>query len=150
MWNMDALFSKEALGLYKQIIEKMKTGATLSGDAALIAEAIGQHPEFTPFWSQGEQAFQPQEIEGYIVNPLVHVGLHVATEKQLADETTLEASETLSALMKAGMTRHEAIHKIAALWGDHYFRSIRRGNPMDQIGYLIELQALGESVNPNG
>jgi hypothetical protein len=147
---MDALFSKEALGLYKQIIEKMKTGATLSGDAALIAEAIGQHPEFTPFWSQGEQAFQPQEIDGYIVNPLVHVGLHVATEKQLADETTLEVGDALSALLEEGMSRHEAIHKIAALWGDHYFRSVRRGGPMDHIAYLIELQALAKNENPNG
>ncbi len=147
---MDVLFSKEALGLYKQIIEKMKTGATLSGDAALIADAIGQHPEFTPFWSQGEQAFQPQEIDGYIVNPLVHVGLHVATEKQLADETTLEVGDTLSALLEEGMPRHEAIHKIAALWGDHYFRSVRRGGPMDQMAYLIELQALAKNANPNG
>lgn len=142
---MDALFSKEALGLYKKIIEKMKAGEALSDDAALIAEAIGQHPEFTPFWSQGEKAFQPQEIDGYIVNPLVHIGLHVATEKQLADETTPEVSDALAALLDEGLSRHEAIHKIAALWGDHYFRSVRRGSPMDQTAYQIELQALGSA-----
>jgi len=139
---MDMLFSKEAIGLYARIWGQMEKGETLSGDTQLIAEAMQGHPEFNPYWLQGEAAFQPQEIDGYVVNPLVHVGLHVAVEKQIADETPPEATLAFSALLKSGLSRHDAIHKIAGLWGDHYFRSVRRGNPMDQMAYAVELMAL--------
>jgi len=140
--EMDALFSKEAIGRYARIWGQIQKGETLTGDAQLIAEAMQGHPEFNPYWLCGEAAFQPQEIEGYVVNPLVHIGLHVAVEKQLADESPPEINLVLSALLKSGLSRHDAIHKIAGLWGDHYFRSVRRGSPIDPMAYAIELAAL--------
>ncbi len=139
---MDMLFSKEAIGLYARIWDQIQKGETLTGNTQLIAEAMQEHPEFNPYWHQGEAAFQPQEIDGYIVNPLVHVGLHVAVEKQIADEEPAETTLAFSALLKSGLSRHDAIHKIAGLWGDHYFRAVRRGNPMDQIAYATELTQL--------
>ena len=139
---MDALFSKDAVGMYARIWEQIQNGGVLTGDAQRIAEAMQEHPEFNSYWLQGEAAFQPQEIDGYVVNPLVHIGLHVAIEKQLADESPPEIHSVFSALLKTGLSRHDAIHKIAALWGDHYFRSVRRGSPIDLMAYVIELAAL--------
>jgi len=139
---MDRLFSKEAIGLYARIWGQIQNGNTLTGDTQLIAEAMQAHPEFNPYWLQGEAAFQPQEIDGYVVNPLVHIGLHVAVEKQLADESPPEITAVFSSLLRSGLSRHDTIHKIAALWGDHYFRSVRRGSPLDQMAYAIELAAL--------
>lgn len=141
---MDFLFSKQSVPMYVNAWEKMKRGEVMTGDSEMIAEAMIGHPEFDPFWCQGEMVFHPQEIDGYIVNPLVHTGLHVAIEKQLLTESPEEVTVTFQALLAKGLARHEAIHKIAALWGDLYFRSVRRGGPFDEGAYVEELKFLAE------
>ncbi|MFQ5779595.1 MAG: DUF1841 family protein [Nitrospiria bacterium] len=144
---MDALFSKQAASLYMEVWEKMDRGEELSGDAELIAKAMKGHPEFDPFWPQGEVAFQPQEIDGFVVNPLVHTGLHVAVEKQLANLDPEEVTLALKALLENEMARHEVIHQIGGLWGNLYFRSVRQGSAMDDWTYVEELKALIDRAN---
>jgi hypothetical protein len=139
---MESLFSKQAASLYAQIWERMKKGEALFGDAEMIAEAMKGHPELDPYWPQGEAAFSPQEINGYVVNPLVHIGLHVAVEKQLMNQSPEEVEVVFKALLEKGMSRHEAIHQIAGLWGDLYFRSVRRGGPLEEGVYIEELKTL--------
>jgi hypothetical protein len=139
---MDALFSKQAVSIYRETWEKMKRGEALSGVAEMIAEAMRAHPEFDAWWPQGEAAFHPQEIDGYIVNPLVHIGLHVAIEKQLESEEPEEAVAAFRALRNSGIDAHEAAHRLAGLWGDLYFRSVRRGGSLDEGAYLEELRAM--------
>lgn len=139
---MDALFSKQAASLYAEVWKKMNQGEELSGDQALIAEAMKQHPEFNPFWPQGEAAFHPQEIDGYVVNPLVHTGLHVAVEKQLSSLDPEEVTLALQAILQEGVSHHEAVHRIGGLWGNLYFRSVREGSSLDEWTYAEELKAL--------
>jgi hypothetical protein len=141
---MNDLFSKQATVLYNAVWEKMKRGETLSGDAELMSEIMRDHPEFDPFWGAGETAFQPQEINGFMVNPLVHTGLHTAIEKQLINDDPVEVGVALKHLLEKGVSRHEAIHQIAGIWGDLYFRSVRRGGPFDEWIYLQALEALTE------
>ncbi len=141
---MDSLFSKQSVPMYVNTWERMKGGEALMGESEMIAEAMKGHPEFDPFWPRGESVFQPQEINGYMVNPLVHTGLHVAIEKQLQNQEPEEVEIAFQALLSKGITRHEAIHKIAGIWGDLYFRSVRRGGPLDEGSYVEELKLLTE------
>jgi len=142
---MSVLFSKEAIRLYKTVFEKMKNGEAQEGDAGMLADAMKAHPEFEPFWGMGEAAFQPQEINGYIVNPLIHVGLHVTIEKQLLNDDPVEVSVAINHLLSMGVSRHEAIHQVAGIWGNLYFRSVRRGEPMEEWIYLQELTTLASN-----
>ncbi len=143
---MDYLFSKQALSMYFKVWDRMKKGEELSGDAEMIADVMKAHPEFDPWWPQGEMAFHPQEIDGYIVNPLIHTGLHVAVEKQLFSQSPEEVEVVFKTLLEKGLPRHEAIHRIAGLWGDLYFRSVRRGDPMEESTYIEELKMLMEQA----
>lgn len=138
---MSELFSKEAIILYQTIYEKMKKGEQQSGDAGMIVETMKAHPEFGPFWGMGEAAFQPQEIDGYMVNPLVHIGLHVTIEKQLLNDDPIEVGVAMKNLLAKGISRHEAVHQVAGIWGNLYFRSVRRGDPFEEWVYLQELTA---------
>ncbi len=140
------LFSKHATAIYSSVWEKIKNKEELSGDAELIAETMIAHPEFDPFWAAGETAFQPQEINGFVVNPLVHTGLHVTIEKQLDSDDPVEVGEALKGLLKKGITRHEAIHQIAGVWGDLYFRSVRRGGPFEDWTYQQELLRMAGEI----
>ncbi|MEK7286003.1 MAG: DUF1841 family protein [Nitrospirota bacterium] len=142
------LFAKQATAIYKSVWERLQAKETLTGDAALIAETMTAHPELNAFWSAGEIAFQPQEVNGYVVNPLVHVGLHVMIEKQLDADDPIEVGIALKSLLAKGESRHEAIHQIAAIWGDLYFRSVRRGGPFEEWTYLQGLTSLSEPI-PN-
>ena len=139
---MDNLFSKQTLMAYLQIWEQVKAGVELGDTAGMIADAIKAHPEFDPFWPQGEAALNPQEIDGYVVNPLIHTGLHVEIDKQLFNQQPEEVESTLKVLLKKGTERHEAIHQIAGIWADIYFRSIRQGTPFDDWSYAEALKGL--------
>jgi len=140
---MDELFSKNALGLYAQAFRCLKQSLPFPpGYLPLIAEAMKQHPEFDPYWLSGETAFAPQEIDGYIVNPLVHIGLHVAVEFQLSSDQPAEIRTTHKALLAKGLSPHEAVHQIARVWGNLYFRNIRRSEAFDEAIYVIELEQL--------
>lgn len=139
---MDYLFSKQALSIYFNVWERMKREEDLSGDSELIADAMRAHPEFDSLWPQGEAAFHPQEIDGYVVNPLIHTGLHVAVEKQLFQQDPEEVEVVFKALLEKGVPRHEAIHRIAGLWGNLYFLSVRRGGPLEETVYVEELKLL--------
>ena len=139
---MSELFSKEAILLYKTVWENLQEGKTLSGDLAMIAEAMKEHPEFSPFWGMGEAAFQPHEIDGYVVNPLVHIGLHVTIEKQILIDDPMEVAVAIKNLLAKAMPRHEAVHQVAGIWGNLYFRSVRRGDPFEEWVYVHELMAL--------
>ena len=141
---MNDLFSKQATALYKGVWDMIQKGEEPSGGAAIIAAVMKEHPEFNPFWEAGETAFYPHEIQGFVVNPLVHTGLHVIIEKQLLEENPAEVGLALGHLIEKGTTRHEALHRIAALWGDLYFRSVRQGNPFDDGAYLQELMSLAQ------
>lgn len=141
---MDTLFSSEALKEYALIWRGLQNGEDFSDDfeVEMVVQALKDHPEFDPFWEQGDAALHPQEIDGYKVNPLIHTRLHVLIEKQLEDENPLETKETYDALIKAGIPRHEAIHRIAGLWGNFYFKAIREGSFMDEYGYIQALKGL--------
>jgi len=143
---MSELFSKGAITIYQSVWETMQKGEPLSGEGGMIADVMKEHPEFDPFWGMGEVAFQPQEINGYVVNPLVHAGLHVTIEKQLMNDDPIEVGVAIKHLIAQGITRHEAIHSVAGIWGNLYFRSVRRGDPMEEWVYLHELMALADNT----
>lgn len=139
---MDVLFGKQAYRLIGKVSEKLQSGEPLFGMEGMIAEVMREHPEFKPFWDRGEEMAFPQEVDGTVVNPLVHTGLHVVAEKQLKDDDPEEVRLVLAHLQSQGKSRHEALHLIALAWGEHYFRSVRRGNPMEELSYIEDLRAL--------
>lgn len=146
---MDTLFTIQTLKNYALIWRQMKERIDLDDDEALVADAIRLHPEFDPFWPKGDAAIQPQEIDGYVVNPLIHTGLHFIIAKQIQEKSPIEAATTLDALLKNGVSRHEALHQIIGLWGELYFRSIRESSPLyewEYIELLNRLAAQTESI----
>jgi hypothetical protein len=139
---MEALFGKQAYKLLGKVREKQQTGEPLTGLEGMVAQVMKEHPEFEPFWDQGERMAYPQEIEGSVVNPLVHTGLHVVVEKQIREDDPEEVRLVLGRLEGEGKSRHEALHVVAQIWGSHYFQSVRRGNPMEELSYIEALKVL--------
>ncbi len=141
---MDTLFTIQTLRNYALIWQQMSDDTELFDDEALVAEAMRQHPEFDPFWLAGDTAIHPQEVGNFVVNPLIHTGLHFIVEKQILEKNPIEAATTLDALLKNGISRHEAIHQMVGLWGELYFRSIRESSELYEWEYIELLNRLGK------
>ena len=139
---MEALFGKQAYKLLGKVREKQRKEEPLTGLEQMVAQVMEEHPEFEPFWDQGERMAYPQEIGESVVNPLVHTGLHVVVEKQIREDDPEEVRLLLGRLVEKGKSRHEALHVIAQVWGSHYFQSVRRGNPMEELSYIESLKIL--------
>lgn len=133
---MDTLFTMKMLSRYAQIWKQIQEGALLSDDEDIVAGVMKEHPEFDVFWPDGETALRPQEIDGFVVNPMIHAGLHVVGEKQILEHNPEEVEIALQALVARGITRHEAMHQIIGIWGDLYFQSIRGGSSLFEWEYI--------------
>ena len=69
-------FDKESQTRVLKIAEMQAAGKVLEGEDLRIGQVLAMHPEFEPLWKQGELACYPQELNGKMVNPFVHVVLH--------------------------------------------------------------------------
>jgi len=120
--------------------------AELGEEEATLAEMLKQHPEYFDIWEHAD-AFPPgEEVLRDGVNPFVHVTIHQTVENQIADRTPPQTAETLEALMRAGYTRHEAIHAIGAIVADEIFEILRDDRPFDEDSYVKALQYLARTA----
>lgn len=136
------IFDKENQWRFTRIAESRARKKDLDEEDARIADIMDQHPEFDEVWPLREMSAQPQEVNGSIVNPFVHTMLHLVIEKQIEVENPPEAAETLKNLLEQGLDRHDAIHRIAAVYADLYFRNFRKGAAFEETIYLEQLARL--------
>ncbi len=136
------LFDRDNQWRFTTIAKKRRQDASLEGEDALIAEAMNLHPELDPLWELGELSATPQEVNGTVVNPFIHTALHVLIEKQLAEKSPPEIADTLSALLRRSVDRHEAVHAIASVYADLYFTTFRRGQQFEEGTYVEMLKQL--------
>lgn len=100
------------------------------------------HPEFDQVWEMGEMAVYPQEIDGKIVNPFVHIVLHVMIDKQIQDEAPEFVAGSFKKLVEIGMEEHEALHGIMSSFGDLHFGSFRSGDTFNNLEYEERLRLI--------
>jgi hypothetical protein len=136
------LFDRDNQWRFTTVAKKRLQAIPLEGDDALIAEAMDLHPELDPMWELGELSAAPQEVNGTVVNPFIHTALHVLIEKQLQEKSPPEIVETLEALIRRGVDRHEAVHAIASVYAELYFTSFRRGQHFEETAYVELLKRL--------
>ncbi len=147
----DEILSKESQQMIAAVFRKMKGGEALAGEQELLAEVLKEHPELDEFWGT-EFAIHPQEIKtavgDQIVTPLVHVGLHLMVERQILHDEPEEVRQVTEQRTAEGKSRHEALHEVAGIFGNLYFKAVRRGQPMEEFVYIEALRALTAGRSP--
>jgi uncharacterized protein YoaH (UPF0181 family) len=71
----------------------------------------------------------------------LHASFHCLVENQIALEVE-SVRETVAKLMRQGLSRHEAIHAIAALLGDDIFSIMKSRTPFDEKRFRRRLNKL--------
>jgi len=139
-------FDKETQTRILRVAADRSEGKSIDDADERIAEIMDLHPEFDEVWGMGEMAVYPQEIDGKIVNPFVHIVLHVMIDKQIQDEAPEFVSESYKNLVEIGMNEHEALHGIMGSFGDLHFGSFRRGDTFNNLEYEERLRNIEKAA----
>src|SRR5437588_11564739 len=71
---------------------------------------VAEHPDL-------ERAIAEDRLEirrdGFVINPQLHVNMHLVVANQLCDDTPPELWLTAQRLVAAGYERHEVLHMLA-------------------------------------
>jgi hypothetical protein len=121
------------------IWERSQRGEAVAGEETRLAAAMEEHPEYRVAW-ESPQGLSGDTIGG--VNPYLHVTMHTIVENQLAQNEPPEAAEALERLLAAGVSRHEAIHRIGNLMLRQIWRIQRERRPFDRQAYNRALKSL--------
>ncbi len=125
----------------QEIWKKAQAGVPLHGEPARLAQVLREHPQYRVAWESSD-AISDREYTLEGVNPFVHVTMHVAVESQIAAGEPPETAATLERLTAVGLSRHEALHRIAnamveQIWGMH-----RENRGFDRAAYIRALKDL--------
>lgn len=109
---------------------------------ATMAQALLDHAEYHHIWNQLPE-LEDQDIEIDGVNPLLHVNIHSVVENQIAAGDPSSVVHALRRLMRQGLPRHEAIHRIGAILIQEIWEIMADNRPFDAQGYDQAVHRLG-------
>jgi hypothetical protein len=116
-------------------------GETLGREDAAFFKAMQDHPEYTDFWEHAAE-LASRDIQADRTNPFLHISLHAVLERQIAEANPPETAQALFRLTRAGMDRHEALHRIASLLTEMLWESMHAGKRADPETFRKRLRGL--------
>ena len=132
-------FDKDTQSRILAVAQSRSEGKNIAEHDQRIVDIMDLHPEFDEIWKMGELASYPQEIDGMVVNPFVHIVLHLIVDRQIENESPELVAETFHRLKDEGMEEHESLHSIIAIYADLYFSNFRKGGTFSYLDYETRL-----------
>lgn len=127
------------------IWNKVRTLEPLDEDENILAVALCSHPEYAELWAHVDKLSRKQIERKYGVDPVLHVTLHQAIEKQIRDRNPPETGEVVLALTQQGVPRHEAVHRVMLVLADEVWDVLYKKQPLNYARYARKLQKLLEA-----
>jgi hypothetical protein len=116
-------------------------GGQLSDEDARLVQAMREHPEHADLWGHLDE-LSDEQVERDGTNPIAHIHIHVVIENQIANGDPKETAQTVEALMRQGMSRHDAIHAVGTVLADEIFHILKDKRPFDEAGFVRKLKQL--------
>jgi hypothetical protein len=139
--NLASAMREMSRGAFQDIWQRGRKGEHLTTEDEAIYAAMQLHPEYTDIWSNAGQLGQREVlVDG--VNPFLHVAMHSVIERQIQDQNPPETSQAMFRLTRAGMDRHEAMHRVLEVFTELLWDTIREKKPFDQSKYHRRLRAI--------
>ncbi len=121
----------------------------LSADQSRLLEAMREHPEFYPLWERLPYLPKGEFLVGEM-NPFVHVVMHAIVENQYGASDPPEVVAALDSLVKAGFTRHRAVHAIGNVFTVELFDVLQSRSPFNPLRYQGRLKLMGQGATKPG
>lgn len=122
---------------------KARQGLPLEPLERLVAQVIGEHPEYQSLLEQGDagldQDFTP---EGGQTNPFLHLGMHISLQEQLLADRPDGIRDLYQQLARRRGDAHQAEHELMECLGLALWEAQRAGRLPDEQAYLNYVRAL--------
>lgn len=113
----------------------------LSAMESIVAELIGQHPEYHTLLGNPESREKDFSPEDGQINPFLHLSLHLAIHEQLSINQPPGIREAYDAcLLRHQGDRHAALHDVLDALGETIWEAQRNAKPMDAIAYIEKIK----------
>jgi len=129
------------------IWETAQWGGSLSDEDARLVQAMRDHPGYADLWGRLDE-LSDEQIERDGANPIAHVTIHTTIEAQIANGEPKETGEIVEALMRQGLSRHEAVHRVGTVLAEEIYDILKNKREFDRAGYVHRLKQLAESGAP--
>jgi hypothetical protein len=116
-------------------------GGELNDEDRRTAEVMREHPEHAHLWERLDR-LSDDEITKDGTNPILHIMMHTAVENQIARGDPPEAGQVVNALERRGLSRHEAVHRVAEVLSGEIWRVLSEKHPSDPGRYAAKLAEL--------
>ena len=113
--------------------------SALRGEEFLLGRLLHEHSEWHGVFGASEPRLV--DVPGE-VNPYLHISLHVAVEQQLESGDPPQTRETLARLTAAGLSPHEARHRIMTAVADEMADVTHTQSRFDAARFAARLQRL--------
>ncbi len=120
-------------------------GGHLEDEDARLVQAMRDHPEYADLWGRLDE-LSDEQIERDGTNPIMHVHIHQLIENQIAGGEPKEVGQTVEELMRRGLSRHEAIHRVGMVLSGEIWHVLKDTRPFDEQGVARQLQRLVEKI----
>jgi hypothetical protein len=129
--------------------EKHQKRQPLSGAECPAAEIIARHPEYHALLTHPERALEQEwGPEGGVMNPFLHLSLHLAIAEQLAIDQPPGIRAAFMRLNR-GMDAHAAEHILLECLGEVLWAAQREGRTPDNEAYLEKIRKYAQTGADN-
>ncbi len=120
--------------------QKYRAQALLSPLESMAVDIIAQHPEYHGLIESSEAVVTDFAPEDGLINPFLHLSLHLAVEEQLSIDQPAGIRAAFAAACTRCQDRHDAMHEAVDCLGAVIAEAQRRNAPLDAEAYLATLR----------
>jgi len=122
---------------YVDAWRKHRAGMPLAPLEVMLADLIGQHPEYQALLENPERlSGLDAAATGTAENPFLHLGLHMAVHEQFAIDRPPGVRELHGRLTALRGDRHGADHEMMDALAETLWEAQRSGQAPDEVRYL--------------
>ena len=130
---------------YIDVWQKAQNKQPLEPLEKIIAEVIGQHPEYQNILSASDTALGKEYLpEMGESNPFMHMGMHIAIHEQLGSNRPVGIRELYQQITTRYGDAHEAEHQMMECLAEMMWQAQRAGKAPDEQHYLKGLKKLAQ------
>jgi hypothetical protein len=128
---------------------KARTGEPLEPLEAQIVDVVREHPEYQAMLEDPDKVLEQDfPVEPGVVNPFLHLGLHIAILEQLSTDRPSGIRKLYQNLVLATDDVHEAEHRIMECLANSIWRMQRYDKPFSASTYLKCIRRSGGGTRP--
>ncbi len=128
---------------YQSAWRKRHNGEAMEPLEQMVAEVIGEHPEYLVVIEAGEDALDRDYLpEAGESNPFLHMGMHIAIREQLAVDRPAGIRQAYRDALQSLGDAHEVEHRVMGCLGEMLWQAQSNGTTPDEAAYLACVQRL--------